>query len=644
MPRTEFYITGGSSKSDVNGGGPRLGTNDGPVYTTADATVAGGTPTIITDNTGSPWSGAQADDWVCWDSAGVKEFRRIVSISGTDATMSSSMTAGANKNVNVGGAWSTDLALTFVTTSFVNAAADAPRLNIKSNASITLSAARTTATATITVPITIEGYNSAVGDLLAETWAQSHNSYGFLTTTGYPTITCGVNLLTTGFFTFMRCLILTSTRGGLSVSQTDASQFFRLKITNSANNVSAQAVAQGLRSTFDDCEFLTTGTTSARSCALSSGLMTACRVTSMAGDAITTAVACTISNCIIYNIAAGKTGVLISAVNIGVILLRNTFNNCGTGISMPDLAQTNGLLALRNNHFANCGTNVINLRSATQVIPLSSIANRMRDQTAAYTGWFGDSLFDMLTDDADATEYVDVANKDFHLKSGALGLGAGYPPSLDIGAWQRATDYPAVGNVWNDTTDGNTGTLILPGAASGSSTLRRERGANARGGSGTCAGLTPTSVSFPGYWDFFVPATPGTSLTVSFYHKISSGFNGTLKVSIYDVEDGDTLLNQESVTLVDDGAYHLHTCTTVTPGTVESSSSSLSSSSSTAVSSSSSSSSSQSLSSSSSSSSSNTSSSSSSSLEPTVGLCRVRLIAQNGSVSGSIFVDDISVS
>ena len=110
-----------------------------------------------------------------------------------------------------------------------------------------------------------------------------------------------------------------------------------------------------------------------------------------------------------------------------------------------------------------------------------------------------------------------------------------------------------------------TGSLIQAGAASGSATLAKETGANARGGSGACAKLTALSAAAYGYWDFYIPVTASTPFTVSFYHKIASGFNGLLKVTIYDTDDATPLLSSQSVTLTDDSAYHQHTCTQETP-------------------------------------------------------------------------------
>lgn len=103
------------------------------------------------------------------------------------------------------------------------------------------------------------------------------------------------------------------------------------------------------------------------------------------------------------------------------------------------------------------------------------------------------------------------------------------------------------------------------GQASGPLTLSKETGANARGGSGTCAKLVPSSTNNYGYWYFLVPTTASIPFTLSFYHKIATGFNGSLKCTIYDTDQTTIKNNSETVTLTDDGSYHQFTATPVTP-------------------------------------------------------------------------------
>jgi hypothetical protein len=105
----------------------------------------------------------------------------------------------------------------------------------------------------------------------------------------------------------------------------------------------------------------------------------------------------------------------------------------------------------------------------------------------------------------------------------------------------------------------------LPGMASATATLDKITGAEARGGSGTCAKFTPLSTTAYGYWNFYVPCEAATLFKLNFYHKISTAWNGLLKVTIYDTDQTTKLLTSEAVSLIDDAAYHLYTSTGVTP-------------------------------------------------------------------------------
>jgi hypothetical protein len=112
-----------------------------------------------------------------------------------------------------------------------------------------------------------------------------------------------------------------------------------------------------------------------------------------------------------------------------------------------------------------------------------------------------------------------------------------------------------------------TGTLVVGGATSCFATLEKNTD-HAKGGSGTCAKLTPTSTASSGYWHFYIPVISEIPFVFSFWHQISTAWNGTLKVTIYDTDQITPLLSSESVSLIDDGQYHQHFCTQCTPSTV----------------------------------------------------------------------------
>ena len=73
--------------------------------------------------------------------------------------------------------------------------------------------------------------------------------------------------------------------------------------------------------------------------------------------------------------------------------------------------------------------------------------------------------------------------------------------------------------------------------------------AYAKAGSGICVAINPTSQTYPETWEFYVPVTAATQFTLKLYiTKTTSGFNGSVKVSIYDSDDDYTkLLDQETI-------------------------------------------------------------------------------------------------
>jgi hypothetical protein len=154
--------------------------------------------------------------------------------------------------------------------------------------------------------------------------------------------------------------------------------------------------------------------------------------------------------------------------------------------------------------------------------------------------------------------------------------GTGTTSYVDPGAAQRQEDYPTVANVLRPADGGPAsygngayvGTLeaaVIAGSASGSLTLSKESGANARGGSGVCAKLLPTSVSSYGYWHFYVPTTASTAFTLTFYYNATNGFNGYLKVTIYDTDQTTVLDSSRDVAGTYDGTWRQYAGYSVTP-------------------------------------------------------------------------------
>ena len=165
MGYTPFYLTHGAAANDLNGGGPRLGTDDGPVYESANVDSAGNGLTL-TDNAGSPWSGAAAGDWLTFDIAGSQDRTQITGIEGALAVVSTAVTASlTGKAVRVGGAYgSLDGALSVLTASMRDHTFGHPaKLNIKADSAYTGNATCDHA-GSEEFPIYVAGYTSTPGD------------------------------------------------------------------------------------------------------------------------------------------------------------------------------------------------------------------------------------------------------------------------------------------------------------------------------------------------------------------------------------------------------------------------------------------------------------------------------------------------
>ena len=175
-------------------------------------------------------------------------------------------------------------------------------------------------------------------------------------------------------------------------------------------------------------------------------------------------------------------------------------------------------------------------------------------------------------------------------------IKAGQQASVELG--NDVAIFPSVDSVKIGTTFGwnnaLTGTLIVGGMASGFLALTKATGSDARGGSGTCAKLTPTSTINFGYWHFYIPVAGSSPFAFSFWHKISSGWNGLLKVTVFDTDQVTKLLSSVLVSLIDDRTYHQHLCNPCAP--------------------------------------------------TNTGMCLVRIEIEDGSTTGYVFIDDVGAA
>jgi len=172
--KTNFYVTGGTAADNTNGGGPRLGTNDGPTYELTGGGGAGatstdnGADTNIEDLNNGAWGDTQVDDWLCFDTADTRQFARVKAIDvGADTdviTVTPQLTQLADRSCSVCGAWETidHACATLDSTNFYNAAGNPITTWIKGDSYPELATIDNVGTGVL--PITLEGYKTTEGD------------------------------------------------------------------------------------------------------------------------------------------------------------------------------------------------------------------------------------------------------------------------------------------------------------------------------------------------------------------------------------------------------------------------------------------------------------------------------------------------
>ncbi len=168
----EFYVPKGSAVADTNGGTMYTGngqtyTNDGPCVTKPNGSSSGDGLTITNDNEDG-WGPAAADDWICFDTSGTKDFAPIASVSGDVITVPAGWgvtTSASGKIVTVGGAWATiQHAADTITTAWAGNF-NVPRVNIKYDAAAYAEDVDFDINSgSATVPLIFQGYLTSAGD------------------------------------------------------------------------------------------------------------------------------------------------------------------------------------------------------------------------------------------------------------------------------------------------------------------------------------------------------------------------------------------------------------------------------------------------------------------------------------------------
>jgi hypothetical protein len=310
--------------------------------------------------------------------------------------------------------------------------------------SYSLSGALTATAGTLIAPVQIRGCDVAWNDLHAATWASTHTANGFIDTTNFPALACGGNLFTVGDFSLVSGLDISGSRNGALLAIGSVNRISRCKIANANTGASATAITSAsARTSIVDCDLSTASTSAGFALNLGSSDVKACRITSTSGGGITSSSNITVSACVFYSVT--QTAIVSNTANSLIVTIdANTFQSCGTCLSLPNQAQTAPLTIVRNNQVTNCTTFANNLRSGTQKIPIYGGYNRIRNTTTTYTGFSniadnGTMPGDITTAQTDAAEYVasTATPPDLHLTSAAAGKGAGMVPYVDTGAYQR---------------------------------------------------------------------------------------------------------------------------------------------------------------------------------------------------------------
>ena len=175
MAYTEFILSQEEGAAVFNAGYSVETPSTGEAAYGTTGTVDAGTPTVITCVGAVNTSLVAVGDWLTWDYTGVTERRMIIDINGANITVHRAMTAGANKNILVGGhlaGFHNAIAAigSNVTAANWPASTPPPRLNIKAHGGAAYNEtvgvlAADFGTPSESLPFVIEAFNSTPGDL-----------------------------------------------------------------------------------------------------------------------------------------------------------------------------------------------------------------------------------------------------------------------------------------------------------------------------------------------------------------------------------------------------------------------------------------------------------------------------------------------
>ena len=175
MAYTEFIMSQEEGAATFNAGYSVETPSRGEAAYGTTGTVDAGTPTVITCVGAVNTSLVAVGDWLTWDYTGVTERRMIIDINGADITVHRAMTAGANKNILVGGHFAgfrNAIAAIGANVKAVNwpASTPPPRLSVKAHGGAAYRETKAVEVADFgtpneSLPFVIEAFSSTPGDL-----------------------------------------------------------------------------------------------------------------------------------------------------------------------------------------------------------------------------------------------------------------------------------------------------------------------------------------------------------------------------------------------------------------------------------------------------------------------------------------------
>jgi len=309
------------------------------------------------------------------------------------------------------------------------------RVNVQSDGPYSLGADTISNAGTAAALVIFRGYNSTIGDLEG----QGRNADGTLDTTNFPAITLTGTLTPSTRSILQNLNIFGSVAAPLvGGSSSDYWGIVSCKILNMANS----SAAYGCRG---DNELY----------AINSDVE--CSGTAYAfvlnGDTLCSVIGCRVKGTAdspligIQNGFVGESvvignnngvGIAFEATALPCVVKSCTFYNLDEAVRFPSEAFIVAPI-LMDNHVTDCATWLDSQYSATADNAVIEINNRTRDNVTPRNG-IGDGLNvgEITTDTGGiATDFVDAANGNLRLISGAPGESAGLIAYSDVGAYQR---------------------------------------------------------------------------------------------------------------------------------------------------------------------------------------------------------------